>query len=343
MGYDKASASIPADIDACADWLVNGIGRDIVVYSPHTDVMFECFVNKVSVSHGRMSLIIGPLLDVVNSADIAHSVLDTSTGSHVEGSLRISSLVFDSVSVGKLGTLYNRVNGGGAMTVAEADQVLNMYVQENKNPKTDHNLNFGSSEQLYLSIDMLGYSHMASRYSYTNTGTGTIAATAKIQAILAAHPGSIFSTSYSRMVSNPMLVKVNETGEAKALSLIHDVVRRGDSSYRPYVFGIYAGRKAVYRPVSTSTIDYTQHGFDSDRVIYNAQGDIVQPWDIEVGRILHSLDFLSSYSPLSRIRDEARSTLISKVSFSIPYDFNISGDVVKFLPQKLARMGLGGV
>jgi len=75
----------------------------------------------------------------------------------------------------------------------------------------------------------------------------------KIINTLEADPNAIFSTDYSGITANPLLISGTEDQNRTASVVIKECLSLGDIDSNRYLFGFYNGRRAVYSAIPTDT------------------------------------------------------------------------------------------
>lgn len=342
-GYDKASFTITDRQQKLEDWYENGIGRHIEIFNESLRKIGEYFVNEVKINLGGFSATRGPLLNVRNRVTGVYQTASYNTNPPIGGVQARTSTANDTNSQGLYGIREITLDIGEGRTQTEANQVRGTYLREYKDPETTESLSPGAGSGPNVEVVCLGYYHLLD-YIYSQTAnTGTQNLRAKIRAVLDAEPNSIFSNDYTSVATNALQVPQYDDEEKEAWSIIQDLVARGDSSDNRYIFQILNERKAYYNAVPT-TFEYQYALSDPQQKIekYNA-GYRVFPWNVEAGKWILISDFLVGSTIPSNIRQDKRAIFIESVSFSAAYGLDIKGGKVQSLPQKIARLGIGGI
>lgn len=340
-GYDMASFNVDTNVTDLEDWLENGLMRHIVVYDEAQNVMWEGFVNRVSVSYGPLVISRGPALDIANRVKVVYSTVDTSITPPAVGVRTSTAVTNDTTSQTRYGIFQATLSAGGA-TAANALQIRNTYIAEHRNPSTTTSLSLAESRTVSVNVECLGYQYLLN-YIYTNTSTGTSTASAKITAILAANPNaSTVPFSVLGLSANSLAVPTYENDDTKAMEIIKGIVALGDSSDNRWLFGIYAGRTASYN-IAPSDVSYVQRVTTQEIVTETASGVKVFPWNVLPGKWMFVPDFLIGKPQPSIKREDPRFIFIESVTYTAPYGLSIQGGTTDKLPQKLAKFGLAGV
>jgi hypothetical protein len=344
-GYWTASLTISTTIPQAEDWFANGLGRHIEVRGPSLQVIWEGFVNKISLAMGTLTAERGPYINIANRVKIVYSTIDTSTDPPIMGVRISTAYTDDTISQGKYGICTRILSTGGA-TAATATQIRDTFLAENKDPETTQSLNIGQSGGggATVTLELFGYAQLMEHYPYNTTTTGTRTFTLRLEDVLAAEPNALYSTDYSGIASNTSTVPYYDNDDRSGWQVIKDILAKGDSGYDRYTFGIYAGRKAFYTEIP-STVEYLHRIRDNkqriDRII---GGNEVMPWDVLPARWVLVSDFLVGRNVSgSELRDDPRNLFIESVTYTAPWGLQITGAKVATMPQLLARLGLSGI
>jgi len=343
-GYWSARIGLSDDLDVLEDWIEDGLGRDILVHDEALDIVWEGFVNKISLSAGELAYEIGPLLDIGNRVKVVYSSIDNSVEPPILGTRTATAQADDSASQARYGIIEKILSSGGS-TATQAEQNRDTWLAENAWPAVSIDLNLGQGSGQSMTLDCLGYWHMLGAYTYANTGvTGEENLSTKVTNILGGDPNGIFSTDYSRVASNTLQVEKYENDDKTGLELLKGLNALGDSSDRRYVMGVYAGRRVLYTQV-TDEVEYLKRITANSDFTDTLQG-IVQPWNVQPGKWVFVPDFLvGRLPPVSRdsLNRDPRTGLIEVSSLRAPRGVRVSGGKVSQLDQALAKQGLAGV
>lgn len=342
-GYWHATMKITDRQEKLEEWIENGLGRQITLYSPELTICWQGFVNSIILNLGGLSFQHGPFLDVRNYVKLVYSTVDTSTTPPTMGVRASTNWYSSTSSISKYGRIEKVLSCGGT-TLANALQLAQMYLGENSSPSSTKTVTPMQGNDLSLMVEMLGNAHWLSTYYYNNTTTGTTTALARIQAIMAASPTFIYSTDYTFMDANATSIPAYENDDKTALDVINGIVALGDpSDYARYTFGIYEDKKAYYRKLPDS-LKYYYRISSNAQLLETVDGAIIRPWLIRPAEWLFIPDFLIGRvrDPLE-IQDDPRNIFIESVTYTAPYGLTVSGGSVNRLSQALAQLGLGGI
>jgi hypothetical protein len=338
-GYESASFSINDRLDKLEDWL-DRLGYHVEVYSPDLVLIWEGFINRISLNLGGLAVVRGNLTDIGNRVECIYSTVDTTTTPPTVGMRARTDTVNDPTSQGRYGIIQKILSVGGATQVT-AEQIRDTWLNENAEPETSQSYSSGGG-QTNVTVDCVGYYKFLDLYAYNQTAnTGTLNVSTAIQNAIAANLNALFSTDYTLITANTLQTQRYVNDDDTAWGYIKYLTSQGDASDNRYLFGIYAGRRAVYEVQPTDTA-YLQRITDNRQDVETPTGQIVKPWDVLPGRWLLYPDFLVGRITPANKRDDSRYEFIERVTYTAPWALSHTGSKVSTLPQKLAKLGLGG-
>lgn len=339
-GYWSGTFSKNSNKKEAEEWIENGLDRTIIVYSSSGVIVWDGFVNKITVQIGDISYSIGPITEIANQVSITYKILDTSYNPPREGANTISAAV-DNTSSQAIYGIWPKVLNGGTTTTVDAEQGRDTYLQLHSFPLVDPPP-FSPSDQITLNIECLGHVHKL-LYPYTQEiNSGTTDASQKIEDILAADPNSIISTDYGLISTNTLQVNEFEDKRINAIDLINSVVNLGDSSDNRWTWGVFADKEVQYN-ITPSDLKYVKHISDPSSIIYDISGSIIRPHEIVPGNWISYQDMFPGRSPADTLIEDIRASFIESVSFRSPDFVSIEGTRTGTLKQRLNRLGLGSI
>ena len=342
-GFDTGEFSIVESESVIEDWVMNGLGRGIVVYDETLFPVWEGFVNQISVKQAGLSLEIGPVLGIANRVKATYSGVDTSVYPPIIGVRKQTPTINDVVSQAEWG-IWPTVLSLAGVTDSNADLLISMYLTEHAQPELTSDFSFGSAE-VSMAVSCVGWKEtLVYPYRYTAT-SGTTFVSTKIGQILDAqvNPGWIVA-DYSRFDFNPELVPQYDTDDRQALELIRGLAAMGDLSNNRYLFGVYEDRKPRYEKV-LEEITYEIRLRDSNQRILDMAGAPVPPWRIRPGGHVFYSDFLPGLGEVkANLHQDPRVLHIESVTFdlNVPFSISLNGGHNSKYEQKSASLGLRG-
>lgn len=348
-GYDSASLTLPIAEIEITDWLEQGLGRVIDIWGDSTLKCYKGFVNELELRVGRLALRIGPLLGsegIINRVWSVYSPMDTSTNPPTYGARTLTTAIQDIDLQSKYGII-EHVFSAGSTTTAVAYQMQQVFLNESKRPKRNHDI--GDAETPRVMLTCTGFYQWLEAVIYLYTvASGTVqlsnTTTGKIQNILTqalAINNWCISSDYSKLDYNAVLVPAHDSDDMTCLSVLKAAAALGGPSYEQWMFGIYDELVAEFKAVPT-TLEYNAKATSGGLEIVDMEGHVVVPYNILPGRWLLFTDLMPGKSIAADLRDEPRALLIKRVEFTAPSDLRLNGADANTLPQILAQYGLGG-
>lgn len=340
-GYDTARFQIQTDLNHAEDWLMFGIGRHLKINDESQVRAWEGFINKITYRVGTTTITVGPLLEVANKVATTYSTIDTSMEPPTLGIRETTSFAEDADSQVNYAIFEEIISQGGS-TQTLAEQIRDKGLIDRKDPPRSNDDNFQQIAQPIVRVDCLGYYYFLNAYLYNNTGvTGTEDISTKIQNILAADPNNIFSTDYSQITTNTIPVQQYENDDARAKTIMEDLIGMGDTSDNRYNFMVLKDRRISYQAAPLTT-GYVFRLSDRSRILEDTVGNRIRPWAALPGKWRKIPDLLVGRSAPGDIRTDLRQAFIVKTTFTAPNGLRLTSDELEELPQLLGKIS-GGV
>jgi hypothetical protein len=340
-GYNDASFSISGQLGDLEEWIDNGLGRHIEVYTHELRKMFEGFANRLIISVGAFSQEVGPLVDVANQIVVLYQPIDPTSDPPATGPEAETTAATNDDSQDLYGVWEVVFNGGQANSLALAEQYRDVLLGDVAWPKTTERLNLPPQMQVTLTVECLGYWAFAKAYIYNDATAGTRTVTAKLQDILGDDPNGIFSTDYSYMDTNAVLIAARARDNRVAWEVIRELVAGGDgTNFYRWNFGFYDNRVVYHSAIPTKPLYWHKLSSGDARVTYQNDTQVYYH-DILPGEWLFVTDYLvGRVQPGTDIVRDPRMLLIESVRWSMPNNVEINGSTLDKLPQLLAQQGL---
>lgn len=339
-GYWSATFTVGGNLNTMEDWIQNGLARHIVTHDEAMDVVWEGFVNEISINYGPLTVMVGPLLDVANWVDLVYSTMDLYIYS--VGMRERTGYVEDTDSQAWWGILPKVLSTGG-VSVEEAAQIRDTYLEEHRAPTTTKRWKSQEGGALSVTVNCLGYVHWL-HYPYNNISFAHwYPASEKIDDVLLANPNiSWLPFGTAHLDTNNLLVRRYEDDDNLAWSVIKDTVARGDIYNGRWLCGVYADRELWYQ-AATADVYYFQELSDPMQRIIARGGGEVRRFNVLPGRWLLFSDFLTGAIHPTDLKDDARAMFIETVTFDAPDTLQLEGGKFDRLPQALAQLGISGI
>lgn len=336
-GYLNAGMSFRGGALRVEDW-IDRLGYHLEITNDALTVIWEGFINKITINTGAISVVRGPLLNIQNHVRVNYKSVTYNTNPPVGGEEQNTSYSSDAASVALYGQLEAQIDGGEGNST-EMVQLRDTVLAENAQPETSQTLTIGNTGEPAVTIEMVGYYTLLGRYYYTNSATGTVNLSTKLAAVFAASPTVTFDTT--KITANTLAVRAQESGDKEAQGIVEDLLVRGDASDARYLMGVYNGRQVIYEAAPTDLF-YTVELRDEEQRILQAQNR-VKPWDVRPGKWMLVADFLTGKTPPANLRDDPRAIFIETMTYTSPWGLTVNGGKVGTLAQILAKKGLGGM
>lgn len=342
-GFTSASFVINGSSNYIEDWLINGMGRHIQLYSPELRIIWEGFVNQAEARIGSMTYSLGPLTGIANRVMAWYTPVWYVDDVKYTGTTYPTILVEDADSQAKYG-IWEKVLNIGEVTDDEAEYIRDLYLEENANPVGNPTLSIPSGSHPTINIQCRGYIDWLSNYVYEDLAVNQwVYMNDMIEAILGDDPNDIISLSYDNIDENTLIFPTHQEEGKTAKTLIDDIVMQGDASNNRWLFGIYADRKASYRAVEP-TVEYVYHRDSNVLSVETIYKENVNPWDVTAGKwVSIPAATHGKIYDISFPRTDIRSFFGEEVTFTAPDQVVISGAKIRKLSQYMAQRGLGGI
>lgn len=340
-GFWSANLTMRLPLHDLEDWLQYGVGRQVQVKGRGTKTAWEGIVNRVTVNVGGYNMTVGPYLDIANKVKLAYSIFLQLGGGNATGIRVVTEPTSNLASQSKYGILAKVFSVGGIDSSAVAG-LQAMLLERYSQPPRSEDLNLpGETGLRYidLKLECIGYAHLFQKYTYSSTTAGTQNLSAKLAAIVAAEPNALFSSS---IATNTIQVPAAQTDDAEAWGLIKAMIAMGDTSLNRYTFGVYENRRVTYKAVDNSVV-YVRPLREGASVIQDAQGGLLQPWEVRPGSYVLVTDLLPGKPVASDLNAEQRAIFADTVQYRMPDSLVINGAHAFRIEQRMAQMGLSGV
>lgn len=344
-GWWDASFQLYTTRSRIDSWLEDGVGRHIKLYSPSGSLLFSGFVNEVTANIGPSQIKVGPLMEANNRVSVMYTpILDPDTLPPLTGTTLSTTIAEDADIQAKYGIIETILSSGTLLT-DDAEQIRDTYLAENKEPRASQSVS-NRPQSPHVTCNVLGYVHYLKKYIYNNTTSPTSTTIdAKMEAVLGADPNGLFSTDYSQIETNGLLVPSYENDNRTAWAILESMTARGDINENRYIFGVYGDERAEYGAIPT-TVTYTQSHSDKAVRIFDESfsiGKQVFPWEVLPGRWLREEGLRVGADDPSDLRADPTIMFIEQVTYEAPYGVTMVGGKTDKLGQKLAQLGLGSI
>lgn len=339
-GYDTAQMTLATTQNEAEDWMEDGLGRHVEVYAAALDTIWEGFVDQIRVNVAPLTATLGPLLDADNRVYAMYSPLVQGDQGDVAGGQAITSYQDNAQSQDRYGILPVILNAG-TVTTADAEYFRDVHLADNAWPKATESFTSQAEKEISVTLSCKGYYHWLT-YPYTAAAGAAVYASAKIAAVLAATPNSAWlDYGTGHIDSNALGVSPLEDQYRPALTVVKDVVARGDGSAR-WLFQVLNEREAYYHAAPTD-VAYQAYVQDRGIVLQSPSQATIQPWRMRPGFWMALLDFMVGRSvPETATNADPRLVFVEKVTYRAPFGLQLAGGNTDEIYQVIAAMGMGG-
>jgi hypothetical protein len=186
-GYWDGAFSIRGGSLEMEDWVQNGLGRHIEVKDEALAIVWEGFVNKVTITAGPLSIVIGPLMEAYNRVAVTYSTISEGEFGTRETTDRVDNVDAQE----KYGIIEKRVSLSGSNTF-QAEAIRDTFLEENAWPRVSHDLAAVGHEPNIV-VECLGYVRWLESTIYEQTAeTGDILLHDKVKSVILAEPNGFF-------------------------------------------------------------------------------------------------------------------------------------------------------
>lgn len=344
-GYTSMNITFSATEHELQTWYEQGLGRRVVTRAPEGNVIWEGFINEISVRIGGLSMSIGPVMDMANQVYVTYTAQRyTAWGISWGGESVTTAAGNDTDSQARFGIMTEYVSGGeGSET--EMLTLRDAHLADRAQP-------FVSQAQVQtpggsapsVSMTCVGYHELFEKYVYNDATISSVSASTKIQDVISGDPSSRFSSDYIGIQTNSLSIPSQEEDNKTAKDVLQEIVSYGDSSDNRYTLGVYNDTKVQYKSIDTS-ITYSYSVTDpASRIVDVRTNAVVHPWSVRPGKWLVVSGLTTSglaTGGISAMRKSPTAMFIESVTFTAPYSLSISSGPTATFAQKISRLGVG--
>jgi hypothetical protein len=343
-GADEAVLSINMRQPEVESWIQDGVGRHIEIYNAALEIIWEGFVNIVEANIGGLTKKVGPYLNIAKKIRVVYSPVDTTVTPPAVGNRTPTDWAEDADSQALYGEKHLVKSISGA-SVATAEQIRDLALNELKDPGGDETDNLAASAQPSVTLLCLGYIHYLKTYTCNLTTTGDQNVSAKIEAVLGADPNTILSTSYALVETNATQIGAYDNNDRTAWDIMRGLVAMGEESpadtFNRWLFRFDPGRIPVYS-ATPAAAEYQRNLSSPEQTLEHFGGGRVMPWDAVPGKWVVYTDLLVGASEPSDICTDSRYLFVERTTFRAPWTLTLRGSKTSTLNLLMAQKGLGG-
>ena len=342
-GFWSASITLTDDRLAMEDWLQNGVGLYVEIADPGASVVWAGFVNSLNMNLAGLTITKGPLLDAGNRVIVTYAPVESVPPVEPQLETRTdTSMGEDDDSQRRYGILYAYLSTGG-VTAAEADQLRDMFLAENAQPKLSRSLDLsGAPGDSAVTLDCAGYVQMFGQWPYSYTLLSALTnLSIKLASVINADPNGIFSSANASITANTIQVPAWESSQRDAWTILRGLVDLGDVAGNRYLLQVGPDQHVTYEPMPTEA-EYHQRITGNRQDIETVGGRSVQPWHVKAGKWVIIPDLLVGMLPIGDLRSDPRAMFIEQLTYTAPWGLSLQGGDADRINQIIARYGLDG-
>ncbi len=324
-GFDSASFTLRGENDYLVDWFKNGLIRDMVWLGPDGMLVWNGFVESLSLSLGGITRT-KSAAKMGNRIIFVYSQIDTTTNPpRDEGQVTIT--VNDTAAQAEFG-IKTIVESGGEATATNANVAALTTLNRLAKPLIGETQTVGGGQPPSLKVSMKGYAYMADWYVYTQTvSSGTANADVVILAVLAADPNAVLAASTLAIDANTTATEQFQE-QQPGWKVIDIIAQRGETVAalgRRWAAGIYSQRRLTFKAAegldsngqalsSNKHLILSRSLADPGDIFTDEAGRVVEYWHLRPDRLLRT----------EGIRGDV--TFVRKVTFSPPTGVSLVGE-----------------
>ena len=340
VGFDAAQFDLVLSNQQAEEMFEKGLGRIVTRYSlDGNKIIWQGYISAMTLLQPGMKAQIS-LDNLYNRVTIKYNELDTSTNPPGETPGTFTATVNDTISQAKYGIkeiVYTPPTAKLKDTMA--DQLLATFLEMYREPHRSADV-ISSQTETSLYVYCKGYKHTLDWRIYTQTANTTTDDADAIIALMLA-TADLYVTG-SSLTANTTAVNKYFADRETIWTLINHIATLGDSSNNRWIAYVNKDRTLVYEQAS-STIAYFRRLSDPAQSIYDTQGRLVPPWEIEPNKWLITTEIEPFKNDPALLRDNPRAMYIESVSWTERDNRTVlsgsRGDEVSIMVARASNIG----
>lgn len=340
VGFDAAQFDLVLSNQQAEEMFEKGLGRIVTRYSlDGNKIIWQGYISAMTLLQPGMKAQIS-LDNLYNRVTIKYNELDTSTNPPGETPGTFTATVNDTISQAKYGIkeiVYTPPTAKLKDTMA--DQLLATFLEMYREPHRSADV-ISSQTETSLYVYCKGYKHTLDWRIYTQTANTTTDDADAIIALMLA-TADLYVTG-SSLTANTTAVNKYFADRETIWTLINHIATLGDSSNNRWIAYVNKDRTLVYEQAG-STIVYFRRLSDPAQSIYDTQGRLVPPWEIEPNKWLITTEIEPFKNDPALLRDNPRAMYIESVSWTERDNRTVlsgsRGDEVSIMVARASNIG----
>lgn len=311
-GHESMTCSFPATLEEALDWLVNGLGRSVQVFSPEAETCWEGRLTTIEAQFGqeRRSMSLDGMANRIR-------VRYTKAGLGTPG---VTVATSDTTSQELYGIKDAVLSLSAVSDSTESGQYQAVMLADLKNPVSgpSSTIATGDAGEVRLTLTATGWYGSLDDVLTGNTSTTKTATTTQIGTLLTsiAAVNAFISTTTTNITASGVDATEFIAPDTSYRMKIEELLKHGNGVNR-YSWGVLDNREfyaEVYAGDSPADIDYKR--YLSDGRLYDSADGIVQPWNARPNHMFQVIDLLD-VAPVSGTRDAAARFYVARVTCAI--------------------------
>ena len=313
FGFESMQVPMTVSLSEALDWLNNGLMRSVIVASPNGKTCWEGYLSTVSAKIGQKPV----TLTLDTMANRVRCVYTT-----VLGTPGTTSSVSDAISQSIYG-IKDRIVPLDASDATAAAYRAAIVLADAAYPKSHEATQAmtGAQGDITLTLSFTGWYGTLEWLVTSNTTTSTAVTTTQVGTLLtnAAAVNAFISASAALItasgISSPQLIAAQTTYR----EAIEDRLKLGTGTY-PLAWGVYEDQTFhvdTWAGATPATATYLERLGDAN--VYDAYGNVVDPWDVRPNAISQVVELLD-VAQVATAPDAAARKYVGRVTCTISGD-----------------------
>lgn len=338
-GSNQASFSMVDYAIYTEDWLLNSIGRWVRVFDNELTLIWEGFINSISITISGLEYQIGPMTEIANRVKARYTPQATYTPPII-GLQNETSWTDNLESQAKFGIIEHIISTSELPFSAAVD-VRDRWVEEYAWPARE-GIYRSDGDDMRVSVECLGAFHTLGFYTFSYTAAPQVYYTSdQVTNALDYNPNLTFiNSSRAGIASIQNTIYGYTFSDQTGLEVIRGLTAAGDDAGNRVLFSIDLGGLPKFDYAPTEPKYFTTLR-DASRRITVGDGTHVPLWSIQPGEWIQFTD-LPLNGELPGMYEDPRNLFIENVTYRMPFALELSGGTIRTLTQQIAKLGLQG-
>jgi hypothetical protein len=269
FGFESMQCSFPCTLEEGIDWLTNGLGRSVQVFSPEAETCFEGRLTTIEASFGETRVSV-TLDGMANRVRVRYTTVLGTPGTIATASNATSQGFYGVKDIVLSLPESDSTEAGHYQTAMLADL---------KDPVSGPSSTLSTEEsgEIRLTLTFTGWYGSLDDVLTSSTSTTKTTTTTQVGTLLTniAAVNAFISTATTNIVSSGITATEFIADDTPYRQKIEELLKRGNGTNR-YAWGVYENREFyadVYAGATPTTIDYQR--YLSDGQLYDSVGGTI--------------------------------------------------------------------